>query len=383
MESLIIKKLLNKLTLSQYFQKAPHYHQYILTALVQAELLLAFMTSLCNDRNEYHELLCSLEDTTTQMSPSRRTELWPLPDDLLKSIKETTATALDFIQDTYLHSLPQWRKQTFEVNCIKHESMVTGSHISNKETEQTVFACVLWMSKSANATETVKHLRSVMRCTREVAFQKVDTALAEGRVVIELSTDIERLVRVGNSLSDCGLHITIRSGRDTFREEVAGLLLKWLQELCSRHLDQREPTIAQIVCGQLLSTWRGSAEVDRLLGLSSRTNGGYLQLDLLLLHRCCLSQEANAYLRRFYSSAFANYPARKTILGNENESIHMLEVLHTKTFEASRFATLCLKLTGKPITCMLAAFNQLDHEYDFVTLTLGALRSHAIGPQSE
>ncbi|ORX76458.1 hypothetical protein K493DRAFT_343019 [Basidiobolus meristosporus CBS 931.73] len=285
MDSLITAKLQRKITLPQYLHQAPHYHRYILSPSVETEILLAFLTSLCNNHDEYQELLYPQNAPEDRKSP-----LDTLPTDLLVSVKETLATVFDFVLETYIVTRPQWSTQTLESGSIIEESIMAGSYISCEESEQTVFACVLWKTQVGDPNSSIYQLQKATGCTTEAA-QKIAT----------LSQNIERLVRIGTSLASCGLHVTIRSGRDTFREEIAGLLL-----------------------------------------------------------RGCMSVEENGYLKALYYSAFPD--GEKTL--------------------TSRFTALYTALTGRVISESKAEllFESSKHtdEYDFVVLTLGALRPYSL-----
>ncbi|KAK9759778.1 E3 ubiquitin-protein ligase ubr1, partial [Basidiobolus ranarum] len=52
-----ISELLHHLPLSQYLRQVSHHHNYYLTPTVQSEILIAFLTSLCANNDEYQYLL--------------------------------------------------------------------------------------------------------------------------------------------------------------------------------------------------------------------------------------------------------------------------------------------------------------------------------------
>ncbi|ORX89100.1 hypothetical protein K493DRAFT_71521 [Basidiobolus meristosporus CBS 931.73] len=219
-------------------------------------------------------------------------------------------------------------------------------------------------AKGETQSDFASQIQQATGLTNEEVLEVINIAQEKGRVILELSTDLERLISIGAKLSSCGLHITIRSGRDTFREEVAGLLLKWVLELCSNPTRQFMQTITQIVCDELLSTWgKDSIYVDRILGNPPDGSKGFLQIDLMLLHSSCVSTEVKTHIRQLYSIVFADFPQRKRII-------------------ISRFATLYRKLTGKSLGPLakdtFAMFNKLEEEFDFVTSVLGPLHPYSL-----
>lgn len=74
----------------------------------------------------------------------------------------------------------------------------------------------------------------------------------QGRDIVELSTDVPRLLAITQTLAAISLAVTVRSARDTFREQTCGLLIKWLLDVTMRrhwnNFKDGASTIRDVIC---------------------------------------------------------------------------------------------------------------------------------------
>lgn len=83
----------------------------------------------------------------------------------------------------------------------------------------------------------------------------------QGREIIAVSTDVEELRKIAAPLSAINFGVTIRPAKETFREQVAGLLVDWLNELISgKHkyfvnVPGGDQIIRTILCEELCKDW--------------------------------------------------------------------------------------------------------------------------------
>ena len=52
-----------------------------------------------------------------------------------------------------------------------------------------------------------------------------------GRSIIKYSTNIDDLLRVSSIIEQIKVTVTIRSARDTFREQMCGTVIEWLNDI--------------------------------------------------------------------------------------------------------------------------------------------------------
>jgi E3 ubiquitin-protein ligase UBR1 len=57
-----------------------------------------------------------------------------------------------------------------------------------------------------------------------------------GREVIEMSTDVPRVLDVAQKFAQIELGVTVRRAYDTFREQVVAVIIEWLLDLTRARL---------------------------------------------------------------------------------------------------------------------------------------------------
>ncbi|KAK9765319.1 E3 ubiquitin-protein ligase ubr1, partial [Basidiobolus ranarum] len=306
-----------------------------------------------------------------------------IPEDLLISMRETIATVLDFILETCLLSPTRWHEQVFDLESIRREALTSGVYISPEEVEQTTYACILWNDESHNFDEVIAQIREATGGSTREATKIANKANSHGRAIVEISTDVERLIHIATSLFSIGLHVTIRSGRDTFREEVTGMLIDWLKELCSARRGEItsayhgkvSDSLIQIVGDELGETWRNQpVNIKEILGISTFISEEIVRFDQLLLYDACLWKEAKVTLREFYVSLFANAPELKKFIASRFAITYtkLCEnfLINDQELEESIMLFTVQIFTVPTLSAMLV------REYSFITTMLVILRSY-------
>ncbi|KAF7728893.1 hypothetical protein EC973_005288 [Apophysomyces ossiformis] len=131
--------------------------------------------------------------------------------------------------------------------------------VSEEDTE--LYACIAWNDEGHAFTHVLESIMSATRCDWEKAKQIVDVIQVHGREIIAVSTNIEQLRKIAQPLAAINLGVTIRPARDTFREQVAGLLVDWLKELINGHtrfftnINDGDSVIRTILCEELCAEW--------------------------------------------------------------------------------------------------------------------------------
>lgn len=77
---------------------------------------------------------------------------------------------------------------------------------------------------------------------------------------MEVSSDIPRLMDIANTLAEIQLVVSIRSARETFKEQLCDLCISFLKSLAyikgGAVSQKQSQTIREIICEELCSEWR-------------------------------------------------------------------------------------------------------------------------------
>ncbi|TPX78630.1 hypothetical protein CcCBS67573_g00072 [Chytriomyces confervae] len=166
----------------------------------------------------------------------------PTNEAAINAMRATISTALDFIIDTFNASptnftLPTRLESVLSANPPEPGDEDCGANLENVEFKRDMFVCILWNDESHTFDEVIAKVRGGTNCSEERAAEVAVTVDAVGREVISSSYQIARLLSIARSINEnrsTGLSLTIRTVRDTFRENVASFLVEWLRDLPSR-----------------------------------------------------------------------------------------------------------------------------------------------------
>lgn len=88
-----------------------------------------------------------------------------------------------------------------------------------------------------------------------------------GRSVVTYSKDVKRLLKTAKIIEEIKITVTIRSSRDTFREQMCGTMIEWLQDIDGCSIGQDHEILRNTICKEMLKLWRtGSAAANSSVG---------------------------------------------------------------------------------------------------------------------
>ncbi|CAG8465516.1 1191_t:CDS:10 [Ambispora leptoticha] len=182
-----------------------------------------------------------------------------LPQDLIISIHNTVSTVFEFILDT-LSTSPKEKTPPRSVDEVKQEALTTTYAIdkdANEDTEQEkLFAVLLWNDEHHSFHEVIDQVTAAIECSNVEARRITERVDFYGRDIVEISENIQRLLEIARQISSIGLAVTIRSARDTFREEMCGLLIDWLKDLATGQIGTHPTILRDIICKELTKEWK-------------------------------------------------------------------------------------------------------------------------------
>lgn len=182
-----------------------------------------------------------------------------LPADLVHSIRSTIARALDYICDVISCSPEQLRLPKTEEKIRKDEedSRLTSRYYGPEtDSEDIEYALILWNDEK----HTVDDVKSQVSraCKQSMAFGKARAQETDaiGRSIVRYSNDLPELLEKARIIEQIQVTVTIRSSRDTFREQMCGTIIEWLEDISGCSVGGDHNILRTTVCEELLGKWR-------------------------------------------------------------------------------------------------------------------------------
>ncbi|KAL8911444.1 MAG: hypothetical protein Q9171_003377 [Xanthocarpia ochracea] len=214
-------------------------------------------------------VICAIHAEDPSKSAGKAKEDPQLPEELLESIKMTVGRTFDYICDVISCSPEQLRLQKTE-DSIRHDEQL--SHLASKWYEELddpdpEFALILWNDEKHTVDEVMNQVSRA--CKRELQFglDRANETNDTGRSVVTYSKDVKRLLKIAKIIEEIKITVTIRSSRDTFREQMCGTMIEWLQDIDGCSVGSDHGLLRNTICEEILKSWRtGSAAVNSTVG---------------------------------------------------------------------------------------------------------------------
>jgi E3 ubiquitin-protein ligase UBR1 len=194
-----------------------------------------------------------------------------LPDELLETIRITIARTLDYLIDVFSCAPEQLRLPKTEESIKqdeRHSRLTSKWYDPGDQPEECEEYClVLWNDEK----HTVNDVRDQVAraCKQKMAFglAKAYEVNDVGRSAVVYRTDLHELLRMAKIIEEIKLTVTIRSARDTFREQMAGALVEWISDISGCSVGNDNHVLRRTVCEELLKPWRvGSEASNQIIG---------------------------------------------------------------------------------------------------------------------
>lgn len=169
-----------------------------------------------------------------------------VPQELQESMCRTVGYAIDYVLDTLDFSPEETIAPRTEEELV---SQLTGDPMSVKDQ----FCVILWNDDKHSFDEVIQLLRDSTGRSREDAAAAADRIDDHGRDIIEMSSNTTRLLELGQAIAQIDLGATIRRAYDTFREQVAAVIIEWLLDLTRSRIGTDLLTLREVIASELLS----------------------------------------------------------------------------------------------------------------------------------
>ena len=168
----------------------------------------------------------------------------PVPPELRDSMARTVAYALDFVLETLDCSPDETSVPTNEADLRLQPSAdpMMKDH----------YCVVLWNDEKHSFTEVIDLLCSLTPTPRDEATEIANRIDDLGREVIEMSTDVPRVLDIAQKIAQIELGVTVRRAYDTFREQVVAVIIEWLLDLTRARLGTDTVVLKEVIAEELL-----------------------------------------------------------------------------------------------------------------------------------
>ncbi|KAL2358444.1 RING finger domain-containing protein [Cryomyces antarcticus] len=209
----------------------------------------------------------NLPETTSQASGKCNGAL-DLPTDLVESIRMTIGRALDYLCDVFSCSPEQLRLPKTEQSIMQDERMsrltshwYEGPDVDESEVE---FALVLWNDEKHTVDDVRDQVARACQQSRTFATRKAWEVNDRGRSVIKYSSSLVELLAIAKIIEEIKVTVTIRSSRDTFREQMCGTIIEWISDICGCSVGEDGQILRQVICEELLQSWRRGSDASNV-----------------------------------------------------------------------------------------------------------------------
>ncbi|KAJ8129699.1 hypothetical protein O1611_g3934 [Lasiodiplodia mahajangana] len=216
-------------------------------------------------------------------------EVASLPGDLVANIRMTVSRVLDFICDVISCAPEQLRHPKTKESIERDEKMsrlastYNGGDVESPEE----FALLLWNDEKHTVTEVQDQVARACSTTLDEGYNKAIETDSLGRSILKYDTDITKLLRCATILEQIKITVTIRSSRDTFREQMCGTMIEWLNDVSGCSVGNDHNILRTVVCEELLKPWRrgspGSHAIPGKDGLEDEEKLDYDPLESTIL----------------------------------------------------------------------------------------------------
>ncbi|KAF2233049.1 hypothetical protein EV356DRAFT_449147 [Viridothelium virens] len=184
-----------------------------------------------------------------------------LPEDLKQSIRITIARALDYLCDVFSCSPEQLRLPKTEESIREDERRSrlntrwygVGDNAQDGDVE---FALILWNDEKHTVDDVRDQVARACRKRKSFGLQKATEVDDVGRSVVDYSKDLQELLRMAKVIEEIKVTVTIRSARDTFREQMCGTIIEWISDISGCTIGHDAQILRNTICEEMLQIWR-------------------------------------------------------------------------------------------------------------------------------
>jgi E3 ubiquitin-protein ligase UBR1 len=218
-----------------------------------------------------HCTIHSADNAPGQKAAGKTSQTPTLPDELLAPVRMTIAKAFDYMCDVFSCSPEQLRSLKTEDTARRDEllSRLTSHLYGGAEVDESdeEYALVLWNDEKHTVTDVQNQVAKACRKPKSFGLQKAMEVNDIGRSIIHYSHDLAELLRMAAIIEQLKVTVTVRSARDTFREQMCSSIVDWISDISGCSIASDPHVLRNTICEELLRPWRmGSEGINASIG---------------------------------------------------------------------------------------------------------------------
>lgn len=192
-----------------------------------------------------------------------------LPEDVVANLQMTIGRVFDYVCDVISCSPEQLRQTKTKESIIEDEqtSRLSSQYYGPEAEPCKDYALILWNDEKHTVQEVQDQVARACRKSRRAAAENAWETDAIGRSILTYLPDVDRLLHMATIMEAIRVTVTIRSARDTFREQMCGTLVEWLSDISGCAVGHDNHILRRTVCEEVMKSWRQGSSATHTLGL--------------------------------------------------------------------------------------------------------------------
>ena len=215
-------------------------------------------------------LFCTIHsDLHSGPAKGKGKEVAGLPEDLVANLQMTIGRVFDYICDVISCSPEQLRQAKTKSSILKDEeaSRLSSKYYGADAEPCNDFALILWNDEKHTVKEVQEQVARACRKSLRAAARDAWETGSVGRSILTYLPDIDKLLHMAKIMEAIRVTVTIRSARDTFREQMCGTLVEWLSDISGCIVGNDNYILRRTVCEEVMRPWRQGSPATHTLGL--------------------------------------------------------------------------------------------------------------------
>ncbi|KAK1966270.1 hypothetical protein LY78DRAFT_59226 [Colletotrichum sublineola] len=214
----------------------------------------------CGDDEAWRlPMFCTIHsETDPEKGEGKGKEPAGLPEDLVQNMQMTIGRVFDYICDVISCSPEQLRqgKTAGSIQADEELSRLSPDIYGEGPSGHPEYALVLWNDEKHTMEDVQNQIARACRTTEAQALQRATETDLIGRSILKRLDDLDALLEMATKLEHIKVTVTIRSSRDTFREQMCGAMIEWLSDISGCSVGSDHTILRNIVCQEMMKPWR-------------------------------------------------------------------------------------------------------------------------------
>ncbi|KAH7884205.1 hypothetical protein F5I97DRAFT_1672195 [Phlebopus sp. FC_14] len=239
------------------------------------------------------------------------------PPELRDLMGRTIGYALDFLLDTLDYSPDEPTVPSNEADLRLQPSA--------DPMQKDQYCVILWNDDKHSFDEVIQLICDTTNRSQQEASAIAHSIDELGREIIDMNTNVTRLLEIAQIISKIELGVTVRRAYDTFREQVAVVIIEWLLDLTRSRLGTDRIIVREVIATELLSPRHRESNIfgsgPQIPDLSAEVSDP-CRIDWLFMYHTRLWKKPRISLKEVYASVLILSHPHKIAIGSHFAAVY-------------------------------------------------------------